>query len=267
MTRLLETIQSPANPKVRSWVRLHVGRRRREAGQFLIDGDYELEQAVAGGVKIEEILFDEGIGDGLLDKWMELGEVNDLPLRPVSPHVLQKISVRDRPDGIIGLARSDSRKLILPAKCRGPILVTNRLEKPGNLGALIRTAYAVGAEGVVLCDPAVDFENPQVIRASRGLVFRLPGWVATPAEAWEQFREKEMTVVAADKGGEGNLWEAQWSSPPVIVLGEEHAGLPPEWDLPEVQRVSIPMEAGIDSLNVSVSGALLLYEWKRRNHG
>lgn len=264
MAQLLEKIQSPSNPKVRAWVRLHVGRRRREAQRFLIDGSYEVEQAIEGGVSLEEILFDESLDENVLAKWIQEGERIDVPLRPISSHAFRKISVRENPDGVIGLARSRDRQLVLPDPCQGPILVTNRLEKPGNLGALIRTAYAVGAAGVVLCDPAVDFENPQVIRASRGLVFRLSCWVATPAEALAAFRERGILVLAADKGGDGNLWEADLSECPAIVLGEEHAGLPAEWDQPEVRRVCIPMEEGIDSLNVSVSGALLLYEWRRR---
>ncbi|MET3873748.1 TrmH family RNA methyltransferase [Puniceicoccus vermicola] len=264
MAKYLEPIQSPANPKVRGWVKLHVGKRRRETGRFLIDGAYEIEQAVEGGVDFEEILISESLEDDTLAQWEKVSMESDIPLRLLSKTAFQKVSVREKPDGVIGVGICPNRNLALPETCTGPILVTNRLEKPGNLGALIRTAFAVGAEGIILCDPAVDFENPQVIRASRGLVFRLPGWTASPAEAMETFRQRNLTVIAADKGGEGNLWTSSWSNPPVIVLGEEHAGLPKEWDLPEVERVSIPMEEGIDSLNVSVSGALLLYEWRRR---
>ncbi len=264
MERLLESIHSPANPRVRSWVRLHAGRRRRETGCFLIDGSYETSQAIEGGAGIEEILLSESLPPEEVSGWRGIAREHDIPLRMLSEAVLRKVSVRQNPDGIIGVGVAKDRHLVLPPICRGPILVANRLEKPGNLGALIRTAYAVGAEGVVLCDPAVDFENPQVIRASRGLVFRLPGWTATPADALQIFRDRGMTVLAADKGGEGDLWQTQWTDPPVIVLGEEHTGLPAEWDQQEVQRVRIPMEPGIDSLNVAVSGALLLYEWRRR---
>lgn len=264
MSLPLEPIQSPSNPRVRSWVRLHAGRRRREAGRFLIDGAYEVEQALEGGMGCEEILLSEALPEETRDRWQALAGAREIPSRVLSEGALKKVSVREKPDGVIGVGISPDRSLCLPEKLTGPLLVMNRLEKPGNLGALIRTAYAVGAIGVILCDPAVDFENPQVIRASRGLVFRIQGWTATPAEAMAAFRERNLTVVAADKGGEGDLWETEWSDPPVIVLGEEHAGLSADWDLPEVLRVRIPMEEGIDSLNVSVSGALLLYEWRRR---
>jgi len=264
MSRFLEPIRSLSNPRVRDWVRLRNGRRRREAGRFLIDGSYETTMAVEAGLILEEILLSEELDEKIVENWSLLAEMRDTPIRLISDSAMTKVSVRENPDGVIGVGVTPDRSLSLPDSCDGPILVMNRLEKPGNLGALIRSAYAAGAVGIVLCDPAVDFENPQVIRASRGLVFHLPGWVATPTEAKKLFQERSLPLFAADKLGEQDYWETQLPSTPVIILGEEHAGLPEDWNLPEVQRLRIPMQEGIDSLNVSVSGALLLYEWKRQ---
>jgi len=264
MSLFLEPISSTANPKVRAWVRLQAGKHRRQAGRFLVDGAYETTQGIEAGIVLEEILLSEVLEESLRESWMHIGEERGIPLRILSKEAFAKVSVREKPEGVIGIGKSPDRSLSLPEAPEGPLLVASGLEKPGNLGALIRTAYAAGAAGVILCDPAVDFENPQVIRSSRGLVFKLPGWTATAAQARDLFRERGWSVFAADKEGACDLWEIQWGDSPVIVLGEEHAGLPEEWMSSEVNRVRIPMREGIDSLNVSVSGALLLYEWKRK---
>jgi len=264
MARFLEPIRSTANERVRSWVRLHSGRRRREAGRFLIDGLYETLQALEFGAALEEILCREEIdGDGF-ERLKEIATTRAVPLRVLSAAALAKVSLRQNPDGIVGIGITPDRAFVLPEKPEGPIVVATRLEKPGNLGALIRTAYAAGAAGVVLCDPAVDFENPQVIRSSRGLVFCLSGWVTTSDVAIRVFRERAFTVLAADKNATENLWEIPFDPAPVFVLGEEHDGLPELWNAAGIRRVCIPMREGVDSLNVSVSGALLLYEWRRR---
>ena len=262
--RLLEPIRSTANARVRAWARLKSGRRRREANRFLVDGEYEVRQAIEGGLVFEEILFREDLAEEIVDRLRENAEACGFPLRPLAREALEKVSLREKPDGVIGVGITPSRDFALPENLEGPIVVATRLEKPGNLGAIIRTAYAAGAAGVVLCDPAVDFENPQVIRASRGLVFRLPGWVASSLQAKEVFQKRSLSVYAADKKGEDDLWNVPWSRTPVIVLGEEHAGLAEPWSGDGIQRVRIPMREGIDSLNVSVSGALFLYEWRRR---
>ncbi|MFP4351599.1 MAG: TrmH family RNA methyltransferase [Puniceicoccaceae bacterium] len=266
MDRFLEPIRSPSNPRVREWVRLHEGKRRRESGRFLIDGSYEVRQALEGGLALEEILIgDDPAGDGLAEEWTRTGAESAVPLRRVAPRVLAKVSVRRHPDGVVAVARRPDRGLRLPGDPEGPLLVVSRLEKPGNLGALVRSAYAAGSAGILLCDPAVDFEHPQVIRASRGLVFRLPGWTAGSAEAIDFLAARGIAVVAADKEAPVDLWEADWPEPAAIVLGEEHAGLAPGWARAAACGVRIPMRQGIDSLNVSVSGALLLYEWHRRH--
>ena len=265
MDPFLEPIRSPANPRVREWVRLHAGKRRRESGRFLVDGAYEVGQALEGGVRLEEILLGDGLSDAGVEEWTRIAAESEVPLRRVAPQVLAKVSVRRHPDGVVAVARRPDRGLRLPDNPGGPLLVVSRLEKPGNLGALVRSAYAAGSAGILLCDPAVDFEHPQVIRASRGLVFRLPGWTAGSAEVIDCLAARGIAVVAADKEAPADLWEADWPEPAAIVLGEEHAGLAPGWDQAAKLRVRIPMREGIDSLNVSVSGALLLYEWHRRH--
>ncbi len=230
---------------------------------FLVDGAYEVRQAIEGGIRFEEILLGDDLsGDGV-EEWTRTAAADAIPLRRVSPQVLAKVSVRRHPDGVVAVAHKPSRDPLLPDNPEGPLLIVSRLEKPGNLGALVRTAYAAGSAGILLCDPAVDFEHPQVIRASRGLVFRLPGWAATAAEAVRLLGTQGIAVVVADKSADTNLWELDWPGPVAIALGEEHAGLGDEWNTPTMRRVRIPMREGIDSLNVSVSGALLLYEWRR----
>lgn len=260
----LDPIHSPANARVKDWVRLHAGKHRRRDGRYLIDGAYETKEALAAGTRLEEILLSAEAPDDESTQWMRAAAGAGVPLRRVAPAVMAKVSVRRAPDAVIGIGVSRDRSLRLPGAPAGPLLAVGRLEKPGNLGALIRTAYAAEAAGVILCDPAVDFEHPQVIRASRGAVFRLPGWTAAAGEAVEALREAGFALFAADKDARADLWETDWPERAALLLGEEHAGLPPEWEEPGIRRVAIPMRAGIDSLNVSVSGALLLYEIFRR---
>ncbi len=265
MTKNLEPIRSPANPRVKDWVRLHAGKHRRERGRFLIDGAYECREAMAGGVPVEELLLAENLEAGRVEEWTAPAETAGIPIRRVSDAVLGKVSVRRAPDGVIAVACRPDRTFALPEEFAGPLLVASRLEKPGNLGALIRTAYAAGGAGIVLCDPAVDFEHPQVIRASRGLVFRLPGWTATTRETIGLLGERNIPCFAADRNATADLWQVDWPERFALVLGEEHDGLPTVWRSAGAKAVSIPMTEGIDSLNVSVSGALLLYEWRRRS--
>lgn len=263
MNRPLESIRSTANPRVRDWVRLHSGRRRKDAGRFLIDGAYETREALQAGVPIEEVLL---CGDypEQLDEWMAITGDAGVAVRMVSESVMRKVSVRKSPDGVIALGKRRERKLALPEKWDGPLVVASRLEKPGNLGALVRTACAAGAAGVILCDPAVDFEHPQVIRASRGAVFRLQGWIASATETMAFLQRNKIPSFAADKDACVDFWQVQWPDRFALILGEEHGGLPEAWRSGEVRGVSIPMCEGVDSLNVSVSGALLLYEWRRQ---
>jgi len=265
MTKILEPIRSPANPRVKDWVRLHSGKRRREQGCFLIDGAYETREGMIADVRIEELLVSESLKEDRRAEWFVHAAKAGVAVRMISESVLRKVSVRQAPDGVIAVAFRPDRTFALPDEFAGPLVVASRLEKPGNLGALIRTAYAAGAAGIVLCDPAVDFEHPQVVRASRGLVFRLPGWTATAEETVGLLHAQKVPCFAADQNAVASLWQVDWPERFALILGEEHDGLPEVWRSTGVKAVSIPMAEGIDSLNVSVSGALLLYEWRR--HG
>lgn len=264
MGGILDPIRSPSNPRVKEWVRLHSGKRRRETGRFLIDGAYETEEALGAGVRFEEILLSEVLEEELVGEWRDRAESSGVAVRTVSAAVLQKASVRQSPDGVIAVGIRPEAESSLGRLGPGPLVVASRLEKPGNLGALIRTAYAAGSAGILLCDPAVDFEHPQVIRASRGLVFGIPRWTATAAEAVGMLAAEGVPCFAADQAAGRSFWKVDWPDRFALVLGEEHDGLPEVWRSAGVETVSIPMTEGIDSLNVSVSGALLLYEWRRR---
>lgn len=267
MERIPEPIRSPANPRVREWAKLKTARHRKESGRFLVEGGYEIARALEGNLSCAEFLASEDLPAGEREGWRRRAADLGAPVRLLSPEAFAKVSVRRSPAGIAAVAPRPDRRLPESLPRAAPLLVVGRLEKPGNLGALVRSAFAAGAGGIVLCDPAVDFEHPHVIRASRGLVFRSPGWVAGAGEAVRRLSAQGFRLFAADKNAPANLWEADWSGPVGVLLGEEHAGLPPEWDLPGVERIAIPMRPGIDSLNVSVAGALFLYEWRRRQAG
>lgn len=261
----MEEITSTQNARVKEWVRLLTGKGRRRAGQFLVEGAYEWKEALVHGVEPLAVI----VCPSLRKKpWAEEGEEYvraGLPVFALSPEAFGKLSLRDNPDGIMGVGRKEESGATFPNRDDSFLLVVNRLEKPGNLGALLRTALAVGVSGIVNCDPAVDFEHPQVIRASRGLVFSLPRWAMKAEEALVELVKDGYRIVAAEGRSDCSIWQMNWKGKLALVLGEEHAGLPAAWkNSTELEFVSIPMMPGVDSLNVSVSGSILMYEWLRR---
>jgi len=261
----MEEITSTQNPKIKHWRRLLVGKGRRRYGEFLVEGAYEWELALSAGVEPDAVLVCPAMRKTAWASERSRYTKDNVPEYTLSPEAFQKISGRENPDGLIGVARRSEALSSIPEEEDALLLVVNRLEKPGNLGALLRTAAAVGVAGVVNCNEAVDFEHPHVIRSSRGLVFSLPRWSLSVSEAKEELKSKGYRFLAAREEGPLNCWEVDWSGRLALLLGEEHSGLPEEWSNSEpLEHVSIPMQSGVDSLNVSVSGAILMYEWFRR---
>jgi TrmH family RNA methyltransferase len=197
----------------------------------------------------------------------ELESQQRSPVNRVSEAVLKKLSTRENPAGVVAVARMPNPSL---ADFKPPpnalLLVAVGLEKPGNLGALLRSADAAGAHAVLVAG-GVDVYSPQVIRNSTGVVFSQPTYVASEQKLLEWLEEHPIRLVATTPHADQTYWDADLRGPVAIVLGPEHTGLSPEWLHRADLEVRIPMQGEADSLNVSVTAALMLFEAVRQRRG
>ncbi|WP_102125376.1 TrmH family RNA methyltransferase [Deinococcus planocerae] len=254
-----DVITSLQNPHVKRLVRLRGRREREREGVILIEGARELSRAVAVGVLPQTLYLCPPLFSP------EAREVApSFPGTPVllSREAFEKVSGRENPDGLLGVAPVPDPAL--PDPDGDAILVVLRgLEKPGNVGAILRTADAAGASGVIVLGRGADPYGPNVIRASQGSVFTLPVAVLEEGEALEWLAGRGFTRVACTPDAPHVYWDAPLTGRVALVLGAEHEGLPPEWRAAELP-VRVPMHGAADSLNVATAAALVLYECLRQ---
>ncbi|HEX2582829.1 MAG TPA: RNA methyltransferase [Chlamydiales bacterium] len=260
-------ITSLQNPKIKEAVRLRDRKMRDETGRFLIEGYRELKRAIDAGWKMETVFFcpDFFLGSNeraLLEKTG--GEVIEC-----TKEVFQKLSYRDRPDGLLGIAPemrknlSDLEKLIVPLK--NPFLViAESIEKPGNLGTILRSADAAGADAVIVCDPTTDIHNPNVVRSSVGTLFTVPVFELEGRETLRFLKERGIAIAAATPSAKIEYTKADFTVPVAIAVGTEQYGLSEAWMKEADIQVRIPMFGIADSLNVASATTLVLYEVVRQ---
>ncbi len=239
-------IDSPSNDTVKQLARLLERRYRTAEGHFLVEGRREVGRAFEAGVDVETVIVaPDLVGD---DESLE-------PDLELSVAAFSRISMRQNPDGFALVVRTPELSLDkLPAP--DLILVVDGMEKPGNIGAMLRTADACGAS-VLLSDPVTDAFNPNVIRASQGSVFSVP-LASTSGQDARLWLEDRCSIVVAVSAATSTSWEADLTNAVAIVIGGEHEGVGKVWT--GAPTVSIPMAGSADSLNASVTAALLLYE-------
>lgn len=273
MTSPFEPITSPANPRVRAAARLREADARRETGLTLVDGRRELARAVAAGVQIVEIFLDaEAAVDADRDAWLRDLAARGTPIVALARRPFEKIAFGSRNEAVVGVVRFSGQPLdALRVATDRPVLVIESVEKPGNLGAILRTADAAGIAGVIACGAGTDPANPAAIRASVGTVFSVPLAVASSAAVIEWCARHRRRVIAAIPGGT-RLWhDAALAGSTAIVLGSEAHGLSSAWsDAAQAGRIDyetvrLPMLGIADSLNVSVTAAILTYEALRQS--
>ena len=265
-----DTITSPANPRVRQAAALREADARRGSGLTLVDGRRELSRAAAAGVAIDEVFVTAEHLPADLADWLTDLAGRGTRLTPLAERPFAKIAFGSRNEGVVGVVRFGPLPL---AQARfaadRPLLVIEGVEKPGNLGAILRTADATGL-GVIVCDGRTDPANPAVIRASLGTVFTVPLAVTTLAELRPWLRAESRRVVAATPAG-ATLWHAApLTGRTAILLGSEAHGISPRWQQAATAgeiaftTVSLPMRGAADSLNLSVTAAVLAYEALRQ---
>jgi RNA methyltransferase, TrmH family len=258
-------ITSPANPRVKQLVALRRRRGRDEAGVTLVEGRAEIELALGAGVAPRSLYYCPVLtGTAESDLARRARELGADVVR-VSRPVFEKISYREGPDGWLAVVPAvDTSLAHLVLGPRPLVLACAGLEKPGNLGAILRTADAAGVAAVIAADPVTDWGNPNVVRASKGTVFSVPIASATGTEALAWIAAHGLQVVAATPDATVLVTEADLTGPTVLAVGAEQAGLPADWLERADVRVRIPMFGRADSLNVSISAAIITYEAVRQ---
>ncbi len=253
------TIQSPQNQQIKQVTKLRDASTRRETGYFIIDGAPEIERALADEFQIDCLYF---AGEETSKFGSLIDRLTPEQLQPVSSAVMRKLAYGDRESGLVAVAKTPTLEIErLQFSNKKPlILVLDRIEKPGNLGACLRSAAATGADAVILTNPICDVFNPNAIRASRGCLFSVPLAVATCDEVLQLCARCKIPVYTARVDGEIDFWKADFRGGAAIVLGNEAAGLPEGWNSSRCKSIVIPMCDDTDSLNVSISAAVTLYE-------
>lgn len=267
-----EPITSAANPRVRDAARLREADARRTSGLTLVDGLREIDRAILSGIEIAEAFLDaEAPGDAARDDLVTRLEVRGAHIVPLARRPFEKIAFGSRNEGLVAVARFRACGLDrFTIAADRPVFVVEGVEKPGNLGAILRTCDAAGVAGVIACGGGTDPANPAAIRASLGTVFSLPLAVATTGEAIAWCGRERRRVVASLPTGT-KLWhETTLAGSTVIVLGSEALGLSADWQRAAdagtlaLETIRLPMQGIADSLNVSATAAVLAYEALRQ---
>ena len=258
------SITSPRNEKIKAAVKLRRRKHRGRQGRTLIDGARELIRAVSTGVNVEEIYFCSSFCNTTESRRL-LAQLDDfaMDIYEVTESVFEKLAYGERAEGFVGVAippESELDDLILPEAAL--VAVVEGIEKPGNLGAIIRSADGAGISAVILADQKTDVFNPNAIRASLGTVFTMPVCAATSKKVYNWLKVQGFQMIAAAVDAPDCYTDVDLKKPTALVLGTESTGLSPIWK--EAQAVSIPMQGVADSLNVSTSAAVLFYEAQRQ---
>jgi TrmH family RNA methyltransferase len=258
-------ITSPANPRIKQLVALRRRRTREQAGVTLVDGLAEIELALAAGVAPVTLYYCPALADPASLPLATRATAAGTDVVQVSRPVFEKISYREGPDGWLAVVPSVVSTLDkLELGPRPLVLVCAGLEKPGNLGAILRTADAAGIAAVIAADPVTDWGNPNVVRASKGTVFSVPVAQGTSAEVLDWIAGHGLAIVAATPDAKQLVTDVDLTGPTAIAVGAEQTGLTSEWLERADCRVRIPMFGRADSLNVSTSAAIIAYEAVRQ---
>lgn len=255
-------ITSTQNPKIKSLLSLEKPRERRKQCLFIVEGAQEVRMALEAGYKIGNIFYCEEIID-----LTESGDLlrDDKLLVPVSREVFDKIAIRESTGGILAVAEQKAHRLEDIVLNKIPLLlILEAVEKPGNLGAILRTADAAGVDAVIICDPQTDFYNPNVIRSSVGCVFTKQIAAASSEDTIDWLRKNNIQIYCTYLKASHPYHEIDFKQSSAIVMGTEATGLSDIWVKNATANIIIPMLGKIDSMNVSNAAAVVVYEAMRQ---
>ena len=260
--RTTPRLTSLQNPTVKNVVKLRDRRHRDRQGLMLIEGTRELARALDNGVPISQLFVCQELFPGETHQTLVPRAVeNGGQVLNVSPTVFAKMAYREHPDGLLAVARQP--KWSLDDFQLGPcplIVVAVGLEKPGNLGSILRSVDAAGADGIIVCGGQTDPANPNVVRASIGTLFSVQVAQADSREILQWLQERNVRIFAASPHAADEYTQIDLRNPCAILVGTEHSGLSDEWMASAHACVRIPMQGQADSLNVAMATTILLFE-------
>ena len=260
----MKQLTSLQNPFVKSLVLLkEKAKVRQQTGTFLIEGQKEIYLALKAGYEILKILFYPGIcSENEIKKWSA-----NVELVQINKAIFEKLAYRDTTEGVIGIAKRKALSLSnLKLSANPLILIAESLEKPGNIGALLRTADAAKLDAVIIANPKGDLYNPNVVRSSIGCLFTNQIAIGTTTEVISFLEAHKIAIFCATLQDTTSYHTQDYTSPTAFVVGTENIGLSQEWRDSATRNIIIPMGGEIDSMNVSVAAAILIFEAKRQRY-
>lgn len=260
------SITSPHNPRFKQALKLRTRRGRQQQGRFLVDGLREVQRFLQSGFPASELF--------LCPDWLNEQDVQQLSENASQLHMsvyelpaslFAKLAYGDRADGVVAAGLQVGQELENLPLSKTPLIgIVESIEKPGNLGAIMRTCDAVGADGLVHVGEGTDWYHPNAIRASTGALFSIPCVESNAADVLAWARQQGLRIYAARPDADRLYTEGDYRGPCAIVLGSEAKGLSSDWQAPDIMPIRLPMRGVADSLNVSVTSAVLLFEALRQ---
>lgn len=260
----MKQIASVQNPFIKSLVQLQEkSKARKQSNSFLIEGIREIELAIKGNYEIETIL----ICFEVIEKSFNPTIFQSFNSIEISKEVYQKLAYRDTTEGILAVAKMKSHELKNLKLPKNPlILVMESIEKPGNIGAMLRTCDAAKVDAVIIANPKTDLYNPNIVRSSVGCLFTNQIAIGTTEEVIEFLQKEKINFYSATLQNSTSYHTQNYIKPTALVVGTEATGLTEPWREKSTQNIIIPMQGEIDSMNVSVAAAILIFEAKRQRN-
>lgn len=262
---MAERISSLQNPRIKNILRLAKASERRRQELIVIEGFREIRMAVQSGFVVRELYVAPEVNPHPEMPALLAELPDDCQVFEITRPVFEKVAYRDNSDGLIALAEPKALSLDgLKLSSNPLVLVMESPEKPGNIGAILRTADAAALDAVIVCDPRTDLYNSNVIRASLGCIFSCQVAVCSSREAIDFLRQRGIRTHAAALTASHFYYEADFTGPAAIVMGSEADGLTKLWLDEADMQIKIPMGGRVDSLNLSTSAAVLVFDAKRQ---
>lgn len=266
---VMEVITSAQNPKIKNLLLLQEkSKARREQGLFVVEGQRELAHCLQAGYTVKTVFVCPEIAGSAGEEALSSSQAFKPAIIEIPEQLYRKVAYRESTEGIIAEVEYKALTLDDLQLPENPlIMVLESVEKPGNLGAVLRSADAAGADAVLICDPLTDLYNPNLIRASIGAVFTVPVVAAPSAQVIPWLQERGIQILTAQLQDSSLYYDVDMKRGTALVMGTESTGLTDMWRKAASAHIRIPMLGRLDSLNVSVSAAILLFEAVRQRQG